>query len=304
MAKSEKRVASAFTLVELLVVIAIIGILIALLLPAVQAAREAARRSSCLNNLKQLGLAMHNYAGANAEQLPPGNLISPNPRTPFCVFVLPHLEEGAKFALYDFENSWHRQPNSVQEAVFGYLPVYHCPSDESLLKNSGSAISSGQIPPRHKGNYGVNWGIQTYGREDREGPFGKNFGARFSQITDGLSKTLAMAELIQAPSPNSQIRDNRGDLFNEDGSNYQVMTILSPNSPEPDEGDCFPQENIGLPCITTGSNNRIHNASRSRHSGGVNAMLCDGSVDFFTDDIDIQIWRGMSTRSGGEVASN
>lgn len=298
MAKSKQRVANAFTLVELLVVIAIIGVLVALLLPAVQAAREASRRSSCLNNLKQLGLAMHNYTVTTDEQLPPGNLTSP--RTPYCVHVLPHLEQGAKFALYDFKTSWHRQTKPVQEAVFGYLAVYHCPSDESLLKNSGPAITAGSIPPRHKGNYGLNWGTETYGRENGESPFGKNFGAKIGQITDGTSNTLAMMELIQAPSDGTTI-DNRGDLFNEDGSNYQVMTIIGPNSSERDVGDCAHQPDVNLPCQRTGNNNQIHNAARSRHPSGVNALLCDASVHFYSNDIDIEIWRAMSTREGGEV---
>ena len=296
---NSQRHTHGFTLVELLVVIAIIGVLIALLLPAVQAAREAARRSSCVNNLKQLGLAMHNYTVTTDEQLPPGNLTSP--RTPYCVHVLPHLEQGAKFALYDLKTSWHQQSRPVQEAVFGYLAVYHCPSDESLLKNSGPAITAGRIPPRYKGNYGVNWGTETYGRENREAPFGKNFGARIGQITDGTSNTLAMMELIQAPSDGRTI-DNRGDLFNEDGSNYQVMTILGPNSSERDVGDCAPQPEVNLPCSWSGNNNQIHNGARSRHPGGVNALLCDASVHFYNNDIDIEVWRALSTREGGEVS--
>jgi len=129
-----------FTLVELLVVIAIIGILVALLLPAVQAARESARRLHCTNNLRQFGIALQNYHDVN-ERFPPGSVgINPetltftpaysqdHKRTPFCVYVLPYLEEGSRFALYDFEKHFYQN----QKLIGGYFAVWHCPSGESV----------------------------------------------------------------------------------------------------------------------------------------------------------------------------
>ena len=177
----EKRLRSwALPWFELLVVIAIIGVLVALLLPAVQSAREAARRAQCLNNLKNVALAHLNYESAR-KQLPPGNLgWDPNsanhgligsaqPRTPNVVFLLPYLEQSALAEIYDMETAWWQQQPPVIEAMETPLPMYQCPSDERIQMQgaTGSPIQDA------KGNYGLNWGSFFYYDQENEELFGQ-----------------------------------------------------------------------------------------------------------------------------------
>ena len=316
---------SAFTLVELLVVIAIIGILVALLLPAVQAAREAARRSSCANNMKQLGLATLNYE-SSFKRLPPGNLGHRDPDerfTPHLVFLLPFLEEGNKFALYNRDLDWNRQPLPVLEALRSPLPTYQCPSDEGQVmfevQGGGDGTNSDAFDD-HKGNYGINWGQFAYldqfdqrvvggnfnintADDHRRAPYGMGWGARMSRITDGTSNTLNMMEMIQAPSEEGQA-DRRARIWNHVPGCYQVSTTNPPNSDREDAtAPCVDRPEQGLPCRQVGTENNMFITSRSRHSSGVQVVLCDGSVRFVTDDIDPLVWKAASSIDGGEVAS-
>ncbi|MGI9429562.1 MAG: DUF1559 domain-containing protein [Bythopirellula sp.] len=333
--RSERKV--AFTLVELLVVIAIIGILVALLLPAVQAAREAARRSQCINNLHQLGLAIHNYESTNGR-FPPGNLgfdaststlsrLNFHPteiRTAYVPFVLPYLEESALFGAYDFDRRTLDQYNEINNPVGKLLPTFQCPSDEP---HTAAACNSGPGSD-WKGNYGINWGAwrqmcqmpRTPGEdypndicnENATGkppatvhvaPFHLSFGAKMAQITDGTANTLAMMEMIQPPG--EERCDRRGRIWCEKGGCGNITTFLSPNSSAPDEGNC--QEDFeDAPCIRLGGNNQAANtkaftSSRSRHSGGVQAVMCDSSAHLIADDIDLRVWQAMSTMNQGEV---
>lgn len=304
------RKRQGFTLVELLVVIAIIGILVGLLLPAVQAAREAARRMSCSNNLHQLGIALHNYEGM-AKRLPTG-AIGRRPsdgayvndgrqpftkRTPFIRHMLAVLEQGNRGAFYDDAINWHNQPAANHEIVFGFQSVWQCPSDSIQRMETN--------PQRdYKGNYGVNWGAGTQmASASEQGPFYWLFGARFGDITDGTSNTYAMMEMLQAPSPTGGAIDRRGRPWNEDSSCYQISTNLSPNSRAPDRGTCFDQASILLPCINGGSIAQYTLAARSRHTGGIQVVNCDASVHFVSNNIDIQVYRSLSTRANGEAAS-
>jgi len=302
----------AFTLVELLVVIAIIGVLVALLLPAVQAAREAARRAHCQNNLKQLGLALQNYVSAHGS-LPPGNLGSGDgkPRTPLLVFILPHIEEGTRFALYDFELPWYQQPQHVIDQINAPISTYQCPSDGSFRMWN----ASGDIFHDPKGNYGVNWGSDAFWDQEDEralgevariyqpiedgkkAPFWLSYGARLAEIVDGTSHTLAMMELIQSRSNQGDPIDRRGRIWNDGSACYQVMTAQTPNSAQKDVGRCADQPELQLPCRNSGYVNKHSLTSRSRHAGGVNSSFCDGAVRFVSNDVDLVTWQLLSMQA-------
>lgn len=296
----------AFTLVELLVVIAIIGILIGMLLPAVQQVREAARRINCANNMRQLALAGHNYESANMR-FPDGS-VGQDPATglfdasrvriPYIAFILPFFEEGARFSLYDFEVSWSQQSEDFQ----GLIQTFQCPSDTSeVFENTGD-----QRGLEYKGNYGVNWGATDWtnqGYVEGDGinaPFYLEYGASFGEITDGSTNTLMMLEMLQAPSPQGSV-DRRGRLWNNDAGCYEISATFEPNSTAGDFTRLLPREDIGLPGTNTTNTRRMYIISRSRHVGGVNAALCDGSVQFVNDNVSLDTWKELSTINGGEV---
>lgn len=287
-----------FTLIELLVVIAIIAILIALLLPAVQQAREAARRTQCKNNLKQLGLAMHNYHDVH-NKFPVG--------TYSCcwgtwqVAILPYIEQNALFQLY--ENSggtdatgprYGASPNT--QVTTKRLAALTCPSD---MENA----PIGNITCH---NYAVNYGNTSYGQGTVNGvtfggaPFSisKCFG--FRDAIDGTSTTLMMAEVLQGIGT-----DLRGFGWWGDASGFS--TYLTPNSSLPDRiytaSYCNNQPILNLPCAVSNSTNPTMFASRSRHVGGTQVILCDGSATFVSENIDLNVWRALSTTRGAEVIS-
>lgn len=314
-----------FTLVELLVVIAIIGILIALLLPAVQAAREAARRSQCLNNLKQLGVAMHNYHDTH-KWLPPGLGGNGCCWGTWQPIILPYLEQEA---LSDLYRNWggddssgprySTSPNTTNVCV-RRIPTLTCPSD----------IPNAPFSNLTNHNYAVNFGNTGYGQQATIGsgttavrfagaPFRRGIflnsdpnvkvptpgghmvrpqrGVPFQDIIDGQSNTLMMAEVLQG-----QGTDLRGFTWWGDACNF--TTYLAPNSPLPDRiytlSYCNNQPKLNLPCDLANTTNPSMFASRSRHPGGVQVVLCDGSARFVRGAIAIGIWRSMSTSRGSE----
>jgi len=298
--KHDRHLRSAFTLIELLVVIAIIAILIALLLPAVQQAREAARRSTCKNNMKQLGLALHNYHDTH-RLFPPGMIYrvvtSSTPsgkRTPFCVHLLPFIDKANVYNLYDHNRNWHDTVHDPIPTGNGVrlvpLPVWQCPTDRDAI---WSANPDGSI----RGNYGVNWGQGTFGTQIKPAPFNNAFGARFRDITDGSSNTLAMMEMLK---PETSANDYRAWIWNDEPETV-VMTRVGPNSSAPDLVVNCVSEGDRLPCTGSITGSGRSNASRSLHVGGVHVLMCDGAVRFVSENIDLATWQALSSMSGGEV---
>jgi prepilin-type N-terminal cleavage/methylation domain-containing protein/prepilin-type processing-associated H-X9-DG protein len=300
--------AIGFTLIELLVVIAIIGVLAALLLPAVQASREAARRSQCLNHLKQQALAMHSFHEAR-RSLPPG--LHDCCWGTWQVAVLPYLEETALFDLYvNFGGAsgitYHVAPN-INNVTTKRIATATCPSSQL-----GSFAWAGGAMSKH--NYVVNYGntgllnvasAVNYtvapslpGVQFQGAPFESRKKIPFGLITDGLSNTLLLSEMIQTESP-----DVRGLTWW--GDNAGFSTYLPPNSSQPDAmvlaSYCqYPFAN-NPPCTQISTSLPSMYAARSQHPGGVNVALCDGSATFVSDEIDVTIWRALSTTRGGEL---
>jgi prepilin-type N-terminal cleavage/methylation domain-containing protein/prepilin-type processing-associated H-X9-DG protein len=315
-----KRKNRGFTLVELLVVIAIIGILVSLLLPAIQAAREAARRAKCINNAKQAGVAFQNYHDTY-KTLPPGNYS--------CCWgtwqmaILRFIEEQQLADMYTWlpKDAAFHDPNYSYDQNHNGTPTTHnlqvcqariatltCPSDDPQVDSRGITFH----------NYVVNYGNTNHIGYDYLTPFSPSYvkymgspfigedwdppkilGVKFKTITDGLSKTLLLAETVQG-------RD--GDLrgYTWWGWSAGFETFSSPNSTDPDllqqSTYCNPAV-PNPPCNGQSGLNYFRAAARSHHPGGVNAAMCDGSVQFVVDDVDLATWRAASTTRGEETYS-
>jgi prepilin-type N-terminal cleavage/methylation domain-containing protein/prepilin-type processing-associated H-X9-DG protein len=303
-----------FTLIELLVVIAIIAILIGLLLPAVQKIRAAANRMKCANNLKQLGLAMHNYHDTHS-QLPNGE--GPNGCCwgTWQVPIMPFIEQDAVFKQYlnwggtDATGERYGGTNNAMNVTRRRYSVLSCPSDTWNAPIGSGAVTGGGTSGITSHNYAVNYGNTNYNQTDITSPTpavvflpapffrGKNF--KLADVFDGLSNTLFMAEVLQGGRT-----DLRG--FTWWGPATFFTTYFPPNTSLPDQmntgGICFNEPLRNLPC-TTGPNPGIL-ASRSRHEGGVQVLLGDGSVRMIRNTIDINTWRALSSMSGGETLGN
>jgi len=331
---------AGFTLVELLVVIAIIGTLVALLLPAVQAAREAARRSSCQNNLKQLGLAALQYESTNG-QLPAGmeNEINANgfgsKKDRLCWFhyLLDYLEQ--KTLGSGIMRHVSTEPNG---SALNYIPamttpinVAMCPSDLAgpKLQTLGGTLTTRTITTNvgqgFHGNYLGCAASSFYNMIDPDGPDylkqryqGKNHSeigldldgvlfiksaVKLGQIVDGTSKTLLIGEAILVPDEN--YNDLRGRYYNSAHGNCIFSTRNLPNSSVPDGvAFCLAQESpTNAPCVDATTNDPQQIALRSNHPGGAQACHADGSVIFIPDNIDYLVYRGKGSRDGEEVAS-
>ncbi|WP_237226405.1 DUF1559 domain-containing protein [Rubinisphaera sp. JC750] len=295
---------SAFTLIELLVVIAIIAILVALLLPAVQQAREAARRSSCKNNLKQLGIAMHNYHDVMST-LPMGAIKAPNIADAgtsgylWVRYILPYIEQAAIYDAWDENIPYHNGGNLP--LIRTVIPGYLCPSD--------TATKTWNNAPNY--NYAVNYGNTTLERTSphngvdfKPSPFhyststtGKAYKLR--DLTDGTTNTMLMAEIRQGPV-NS---DLRGLIWYTHHSGFTAH--YPPNATNPDYlSGSFCQAasaNMGMPCAASSATNPRSFSARSRHKGGVQILLGDASVRFVSENIDLGTWRNLSTMQDGEV---
>jgi prepilin-type N-terminal cleavage/methylation domain-containing protein/prepilin-type processing-associated H-X9-DG protein len=342
--KESRFQSKAFTLVELLVVIAIIGVLVALLLPAIQAAREAARRSQCTNNLRQFSLGCLNYESSN-KVLPAGFSTSEIDGNDllhsWAAYVLPYLEAASMFNQIDFNRpAWkpwtdngYQCPQSAPW-TFTQLDIHLCPSDVGRGVHTGAALCFAH------GNYLANQGwrpfwlqienaqthsdsvaqeIQDFAADparsaDLRGPFEKMFsrdgkGIALKAVTDGTSNTVMLGEIRQFAG-----EDSRGMLYL--ASSFYGH-FAAPNTPVTDYvefctnapmkvDDRLGEVNPVAPCSQqyAAPPRRHEQASRSSHPGGVNLAFCDGSVRYVPDSVDLSSWRRISTRAGEEVVES
>lgn len=308
-----------FTLIELLVVISIIAILISLLLPAVQQAREAARRSQCQNNLKQMGLALHNYVNAH-NVFPPcavdgggtanndchGGYQSTNGEAGanWLVFLLPFLEEEAYYnnivptlrtsssPVDDYNNVMgHKQPSVVL-----------CPSHE--LDTRQIAPSGSNEENLTRGNYGACYGagqyrISEHNTKSKGGIFALNSSVTIADVRDGLSHTVALGELRYNAESTS---DTRGVWVYGAMGASAFSTMTSPNSTVADVIlGCVGSTTL-FPCSTDTTFTNHVAAMRSVHQGGAYSTFGDGSVKFISENINTTIWNALGTRRGGEIS--
>ncbi|MBN2022676.1 MAG: DUF1559 domain-containing protein [Pirellulales bacterium] len=308
------RRAAGFTLVELLVVIAIIGVLIALLLPAVQAAREAARRSQCANNLKQIALALAAYETAHGL-FPPSRLgydDSGRPEkdlvgTSALVLILPQMGQQPLYDQFDFDNglwvlnqpgySW-LAPTSPNRAGIAARPAsYVCPSDESRpfserpqdplthwgLTDAAAVASYATVA----GSYGAGGGTSLM-KYDNNGVFYYRGDHSADDVTDGLSRTMFVGEVVESHTTNSSNVWTKG--------NRELDTHRSTSNPL----NTWPGEGV----IITAYGWRVNGAFASRHPGGANFAFGDGHVDFLEENISLDAYQALSTRDGGELVDH
>jgi prepilin-type N-terminal cleavage/methylation domain-containing protein/prepilin-type processing-associated H-X9-DG protein len=366
------RPVRAFTLVELLVVIAIIGILIALLLPAIQAAREAARRSECINNLKQIGIALHNYHNAH-NSFPTGWFVRGAPDGYYAnanTKLLPYFEESSLHDIYDQDEAWYDQPynpaNPAGAVGAKVISIFNCPSSgggpnpyqhpglREILGNNRNSLFALTDYSYCKGatdafcmdlkgwSFGDSKHVFKQGPVPKHlrGPFDMGFGASTRHIIDGTSKTFAAGDAASDPQwkvcgrkPGREcteadyVPDFTGDIpyawypwiaGQPNSTAYHpkvVVPCLFAATVEPmnkfpvthcfiETSDLYkPDPAISCRDSREGGRNSV-STYRSNHPGGCNFLMCDGSVTFVNEGINILAYQAMSTIAGEEVISD
>ena len=330
--KSHRR---AFTLVELLVVIAIIGILVALLLPAVQFARETARRASCGNNLKQMTLAVHNFElvhkGFPSSYKPVvaanGSISGWSAQSQ----ILPYLEEGSKFNFLNFDIPYSQQipvpfSNPPLRVPAMRIPIFICPSETRAVQKYDAAGQPAHFPFTYACNQGTWFVYDPVTNTSGPGAFQHFVPVSNASISDGRSNTLCFGEvkayssgyrnaaILNAAPPTLANVCSYGGTFKADGEHVEWVdgklhetgftTTFGPNAKTicnvsgQDYLCDWINQTEGGTFPTSGAV-----TSRSYHPNGVQASLLDGSVKFLSNSINVRLWQALSTREGGEAVS-
>ena len=321
-----------FTLVELLVVIAIIGILVGLLLPAVQAAREAARRMQCSNNLKQIGLSLHNYESAH-RRFPPGDCVripttgGELPQASTHPYILPFLEGGNSWNTFDFRFQVNGNAANTQARI-QIIPSFTCPSEIAPVRSIVARIIDA-ASTNYAQCLGATSDVWPAAKGQNHGIFYRNSPTRIAEIIDGTSNTALFGEIKKGPNgPGSLAVVAAGSQDDFRVATRPAATTWTGNDTLVPPADCENRATSawlyrGLQyyrgllvatyynhtltpnakfrdCVTTGLYHG-HVAARSYHTGGVQIAIADGSVRFVSDGIDGITWRAAGTMANGEV---
>jgi prepilin-type N-terminal cleavage/methylation domain-containing protein/prepilin-type processing-associated H-X9-DG protein len=282
----ESRPRKAFTLVELLVVIAIIGILVAMTLPAVQATREAARRTSCINTLTQLGLAAHSYE-FHFETLPSGvtNPVGPIRSEPqgkhvsWIVRILPYMEENTLFRNFDAEAGAYAPVNAAVRIT--PISILECPSEPNpFLNDSGNVALSSYV--------GCHNDVEAPIDKDNHGLLFLNSKVRYIDIEDGSSKTILLGEARVMPESLGWVSGTRATLRNTSAIEQRP---LSPSGTV--EGPQDENKKATASLVVGGFS--------SNHPGGINAGFADGSTRFIAENIDTELLHQLGNRADGQI---
>lgn len=310
----------AFSLVELLVVITIIGILIGLLIPAVQSAREAARRTQCANNIRQLTLAMLNYESA-FQRFPPGARLPSEAM--WSAYILPYIDQSNLFDSLNLELNFEADASGNQsniKALGVVLPFMHCPSADGLeaqidnltgverVPSCYLACSSGLLA-REAG--GFPWaGMNKFGTyPDSDGIFFINSRTTFNKIRDGSSSTVLIGESL--PDQNFWGEDLFGNQQKIDHwyigtSEFDLMEQFVNKTDSAENSECLGSTACRINASLLGDEFTIDEKElcfASRHPGGVNIAFADGHVSFIAESIEASIWSALGTRAGNETVS-
>lgn len=327
----QTRIRRAFTLVELLVVIAIIGVLVGLLLPAVQAAREAARRMQCSNNLKQYGLGIHNY-NSTFNTFPlcaTGSNGSIIPRLTWQVRILPYMEQGTVYDKVDFSIDMRRVAVVPGKILWEISPPYtHCPSD-----GYPAVLNPGTTAARAHCNYGGSLGSQKvdglnlskchpftafeqvlpggnarFGQSSNKSQvsgifsFGNSV-MKFADVTDGTSNTLLVGEVLPGCQWNNGGDTQAGTWINSWGNLFSIGGGVSTITPINEMTTCEGSRKIRDPACNPASGDTMQYAYgfKSKHTGGAQFTLADGSVRFISETIDHVMFQSVGARADGNV---